>query len=284
MSRPTFILLGSCRADVLAQALRRIPVLADRFEIHYFRSYKHPIFGWESPDPDLFRRCAILWEELGQWESFPYKEALQAGAQVLTFPSVDFTCLWPHRCRDPLNRPEPPALPDGPFPYGDARVIELMKASGDPEATLKVIQKLDQGFEKRLDRLFELESFRILANDAKCTIPFGGFILDTFTQVRTHYTYNHPTPFLFHALLLQLVQATDFGGDIPFQAVYRPLRTLFDDWDPLPYYRIPVHPQVAEHFSLQWYSPSIGYGHTPEESLPFDDYYRRYIAWRLQRG
>ena len=249
----TLIVYGNCQAEAVATILREDPVAEERFRVLYLRSFDHPSDGRDELRPEDVADCGVLWEQRDP-RPFPYRDLLPAGCLTVKFPAIDFNLLWPYNCPNPYDEPEPPAFPFGHFPYGDRIVIESIDKQTQAEKIVGYYLSGWAQYGMDLDRLFQIESSRLVARDAHCDVKISDFVLGRFRDERLFWTANHPTSALLRELIHRLVHAS---------ASHEPLLDLLDleatiahryfPEGPLGIVSVPIHPNVAEHFGLEWY-------------------------------
>ncbi|MCC6719908.1 MAG: hypothetical protein IT555_18680, partial [Acetobacteraceae bacterium] len=112
------------------------------------------------------------------------------------------------------------------------------------------------GSPARLDQWHEASARALFRREAGCDIRIAAFVLSRFRHERLFHSATRPAgPLLLHMLaqLLghpALLALTAQPYDLALRAVAGGLATIFAEA------RVPVHPAVAAHFALNWWSPA----------------------------
>lgn len=255
------IVFGNCQADALSLTLSKVADQIKGLHVLYLPSYEKP-GGWTPLSEDDVAKCDVLFEQHDP-QQFPLQHLLPSSCQRVKFPSLDFNLLWPLGCVNPYNRPEPPNFPQGRYTYGNYLVVHGIEVGRPREDILQSL--LSDSWEDswpNLDRLLAIERARLSARDAQCAVKMAPVILDGFRDRRLFWTVNHPTNALFAELCTRLL-ATAFDPaeveNVSVDAVLAGIGTK----DLLGIVGVPIHPHVAQHFGLAWYSR--------DDRLPFYD-------------
>lgn len=284
----SLIVYGNCQAEAVASILRTDPATAERFRVVYLRSFDHPSDGRDELRAEDAGDCAVLWEQHDPI-AFPYRDGLPADCTTVRFPAIDFNLLWPFNCPNPYDDPEPPIFPFGRFPYGDRIIIDAIDKAMPPEEIVPYYLSGWSRYGMDLDRLFQIESARLVARDTHCDIKMSDFILGRFRRERLFWTPNHPTSALLRELIHRLLDVS---------APREPLLETLDldatiAWrfipeGPLGVVSVPVHPKVAAHFGLDWYDAGKrhqGFGGVAYSSAEyFEAMVQRACAVKRSRG
>jgi hypothetical protein len=283
----TLIVYGNCQAEAVATILRTDPVTKDCFHVLYLRSFDHPSDGQDDLRPAEVGDCVLLWEQHDP-QPFPYRELLPASCLNVRFPAIDFNLLWPFNCPNPYDEPEPPIFPFGRFPYGDRIIIDAIDRQMPPEEIISYHLSGWARYGMDLDRLFQIESARLVARDTHCDVKMSDFVLERFRKERLFWTSNHPTKALLRELIHRLRALS---------IAHEPLLDALDldvtiGWfmhpeAPLGIVSVPVHPNIAEHFGLEWYDADKrhqGFGGASYASIEyFEAMVRHSIAVKRSR-
>lgn len=278
MSLPVLLVYGNCQAEAIVTILGKTRA-AEIFEIVYLRSFEHPVSGRATLPADVLERCAFVWEQR-DYEPFAYANRLPVDCRTTVFPSMDLNVLWPYTCNNPYNRPEPPEYPFGPFHYGDRIVTSGIKSGLDAAEILERVLNVWNERPIDLDRLMEIERARLRARDMYCDVRMGEYVLERFTRERCFFTRDHPTLSMLFDLIERLFEriypyeprlaAIDLDDD---------LRAHFPQ-EPLGEFSSPVHPAVARHFGLAWYSKDDHYG-PRAKPMAYREYFETMIRYGL---
>ncbi len=280
----TVIIYGNCQAEAITAVLQRNPMLSGLFRFVYMRSFVHPTDGpMVLPAEDL-ENCAIIAEQHDP-RTFPYRDQLPADCPIVSFPSVDCNLLWPFNVTNPFDAPEPPEFPFGRFPYGDRVIAACIKKGMKAEAILEYYLDGWDDYKLDMDRLKQIESARLRARDAQCTVKMAEYVIENLPKRRLYWTANHATPELLSELTVRLLRAC-FNGNAKIEAeadIAGTISTFFGPRGPLGIIGVPIHPRVAEHFALEWYDPKERLPYYGDRTLTYRQYFRELIAASLRR-
>jgi hypothetical protein len=275
----SIIVHGNCQAEIVWAMLDQAPTWREKPQLLYSRSYLHPTEGLSNLPEGAVEGCKVLFQQKGVDQEFPHLAELNPYAQVATFHSLNLLSLWPFTCVDPRNKSELPVFPYGRYPEGDRLILELLdKNDSSPAEVLQAYLNSDV-IPAVLERLFEIESERLRAMDRQCDVKLGEYILDRFRADRLFWSHNHPTSLLLKRLALDLLDRVDLRDFMDVEATRGWMADRLDNYEDLSELQIPIHPKIAEHFGLQWYSPDYRY-HYMKESYTFDEYTLRYIEFK----
>jgi len=250
----TVIVYGNCQAEAVCVALQKDPLASKLLSIVYSSSFDNPNgMGAEVADEDI-ADCVLLYEQHDP-RTFPYRDRLPENCYIVEFPAVDLNLLWPFNCVNPYNAPDPPVFPFGRFPYGDRVIVAAIDQDVPPDEILDYYLNGWDQYKPDLDRLLALESARLDARDTPCDIRMAPYVMENFRKHRLFWAINHPANTLLEEIVERLLN--ECGRINPTLAdadIASTLATYFGPYGPLGAVSIPIHPRVAEHFSLEWYN------------------------------
>jgi hypothetical protein len=249
--KPTLIVYGNCQSQAVAHILRHDPALGGRFRIVHAAG--GGLFGdrCDPPADEDLAACMVLLEEFGP-RRFAFFEQLPANCRRMRFPAVDINVLWPFAVRNPYNRRDD-LHEDGPFPYGDRTISELVESGMSAEPILARYLSTWTSERADLDLLLRLDTARLIARDAVCDVSIGSFVLANFRGTRLFWTLNHPT----NALLCELVErivarCRPFDEAFAQADIAETVRTHCRE-EVLGALSLPIQAWVARRLSLSWY-------------------------------
>lgn len=277
--KPSLVVYGNCQADWIERGLKVIPAVTDRFDVSYCCSFDHPVTGPARPDFDVLGRCALLLEQRGGWDRFPWSEALPSSAEVVTFPALTLDALWPLTTfSDPRNVPVIPEYPFGRFPYGDRLISDWLTAGASREETLARYLSWPVREHEDLDRVKELGEVRLDMADAACDIKMADEVWSAVCNEPLFYTCNHPRPELLSRLASRIVAKLAHAlGDTAEAS--RVIGRFLSERRPNDNIQVPIHPDVAQHFGLSWYREDLVYCCYALTGLSYEDYWREYTSY-----
>ncbi len=263
----SLVVAGNCQASFLYRALKESPELSAKYDIVYFRNFRKGDQGELSPE--AMSRCALLLEQIAHKAAeLPHKHLLPPDARVVTFPILWLNSLWPTAIKDPRNAPTE-RWPAGPYPYGDRLVLKLLDAGLTPEQVAERYLKADLNELVDIGRFHEINAEKARILDERADVKLGGHVMQNFRADRLFVTQNHPT-----RPMLRFIADAIFGA----LDVEPPESDLVQASGGMQLMHMPVHPQVADHFGLQWYDPHMAYRYR-DEWLPISEFIRRYAAF-----
>ena len=263
----TLIIAGNCQGSFLHKALQESPELSDAYDIIYFRNFRKKDQGVLLPKH--MAECSILLEQIAhQAPELPNKEFAPPDCRIITFPILWMNSLWPSVIDDPRNRPMP-GYPGGPFPYGDRFLLNLLDQGVPPAKAVDHYFQLDVSAKVNLERFHEINVAKAEQLDERADVPLGKYVFDNFRQSNLFVTRNHPSMPMLHYIRDRIFEAL---------GVTPPQSDLVAASGGMGQIHVPIHPSVAEHFGLAWYSPEYLYPYHKEQ-LTAREYFLRYAAF-----
>lgn len=256
-AKPHLVVVGNAQAHALAAVLSANRFVTDSYDVVY------------SDDKPLdVRPVDIVCVQHS--EGRPPSTLNGRPARVIRFPLLYFGLLWPLRCVNPFNEPEP-GFDHGRFPYGDSYVANCVQKEVPPDEILAFCNNTVWPRSwPNLDRVFQSESLRLTKLDAQCDVKIASYILKRFRQGRLFHNPNAPSGELLNELARRIVRtiSMDFEGNDGESL----------NADVLASVQVPIHPAVASHFDLKWYGADLLYNYFGEAPISSDDYFRSLIA------
>ena len=271
MLRQTVILHGNCQMHDAAHHLW--PLMADTgYEIVFIASWHNGIFK-NQPEPHEVERCAVFIEQIspispGKWLPPTFKADLPAGHRHLRVPVLWMKSLWPFHHLDPRNEAiKSPESPSGKYPFGDSLVTRLLRESTDPDEVFRRYMDTDIKTMLDLDRYHEMVIADAYAADRAADLAFAPLLEREFRVTRLFDAVNHPG----YALVMRL-------RDELARFILNGTAVLTDVPPWTPQVQVPLHPQIVEHFKLEWTSPGDTHLYF-QQPLTFTEYLRKLIAF-----
>jgi hypothetical protein len=264
--KPRVLLFGNCQGNWLVNNLRQKSELTLQHEIIYIASNpKSPLEG-KIGEPEFIATCShMLWQTAAGCKPPPFVSTLPPHVRQIRFPTLCIKWLWPMHIVDPARHIKEPGFPDGRFSYGDRLLMKLL-ADGISVGDLhKRYVETDLNKMFNLDRYREIAAAELRFNDKQSDIPITELVEKTFQAHQTFSAVNHPNPIILDHLSLALAAA------ILDRPVDRNLNEPTDMSDILGHQEIPIHPQIAEHFKLQWIRPDMTWRYGAEQ-LTLEEY------------
>jgi len=266
------ILYGNCVGKVLILFLNKIGEFFDTYEINHIRSFIHPTEGSAKIPFDKVKNCSLFLFQRGHLQFPEFYNQLPSNCRIISFPILRFTSLWPLERRDPRSIPEPEkGFILGKYPYGDYLVMNLLKRGLTVEQVFEryMTTKLSDVID--IDKIHKRNIIALRELDAKCDLPLNWYVEKNFTKKRLFLTPNHPTAelLIMHVnLILKTIGMTELPG---------PVKDEIKKNHPLKNIHHPIHPQVIQHFNLQWIDTNAKYRHYDFGWFGFEEFLKRYI-------
>jgi tetratricopeptide (TPR) repeat protein len=245
------LLHGNCQGAWLASVLNRTPEISAEHEIVYHANFgeipaNHPIH-----QPDFLQGCScVLWQTASGFKPPEFLASLPAGCRQIRFPTLWLKLLWPTYTVDPRNKPEE-GFPYGRHPYGDRLVLKLVNEGVPPDEVPRRYIETDLNKIINLDRFAEMCLAELRFNDQQSDIAVAPHIESAFRKVKLFGCINHPTLRIMDWLLQQVAGALLDSPALGNRA--EPPNAA----DVIGSEEIPVHPQIIDHFKLEWAYPGM---------------------------
>jgi tetratricopeptide (TPR) repeat protein len=245
------LLHGNCQGAWLASVLNRMPEVSAEYEVVYMANFgeipaDHPVH-----QPDFLKECTcVIWQTASGFKPPELLASLPAGCRQIRFPTLWLKLLWPTYTVDPRNKPEA-GFPYGRHPYADRLVLKLVNEGVPPDEVPKRYLETDLNKLVNLDRFAEMCMAELKFNDQQSDIAVAPLIEDAFRKVKLFGCINHPTVRILDRLRWEVADALLETPAAPG----RP--ELSNAADVLGPEEIPVHPQLIEHFKLEWAFPGM---------------------------
>ena len=209
------------------------------------------------------------------------KRALRAllpeGCAIRTFPTSSLQALWPFQGRDERLVPEPPIYNGGRYFESDAVAAALANPAITDDALFDLYMEITEALPLDLDALFAADLARLRAEDQGSDVKLAGFVEAHFQeQMLFAAPHEHATP-IVKEVARQLLETPELRSICDLDTALAGLDRLTLGWQAQGR-ALPIHPRVARHFGLTWWSPDRTYdfGHN---SFTFPEYVLRYMRW-----
>lgn len=264
------IMHGNCQfglvLEMLAHDMRRCG-----YELVHCANYAHRT-AKNTPEPEQLARCDVFIEQVSNWHPTiapDYAVNLRRDCRRLRVPALMMHSLWPLQQTDPRHVLTE-EFPFGKHPYGDSYVIRLMREHTDPDEVIRRYMELDIKKLIDLDRLHETVVQRWEANDRMADLPLGPAIDQDFRKIRLFDTYNHPAHTVTEMLRDAFAAFILDGNECVLPPALLQQQRV----------QVPIHPQVIEHFGLEWVGPDSTYQFREDRRrITFAQWLRAYVTW-----
>jgi hypothetical protein len=266
--RRNVLVIGNCQAETIRIGFEKAEPLRARFKAKYqfvgVKEYLHRRAIQELRECDV-----LLVQDIREWESYPLKEFIPDGIEIIQYPLLSFGSLWPfdHHSGLPDNEAHQREWPNLTFLYLDGLLGRLRGELADHEARFAAYRDLNIPGLVNFVRLHDFERRRLLQLDERFGGGIGQYILDNFQTHQLFYTIAHPSGDLLSKLMQRLMEL--LGVDEPFP--------LVAELDHLKRQQVPVHPKVAKALGVTWADEATLYAHEGR-TITWETYVRAYIA------
>ncbi len=281
MSRPAVVFLGSCVLGPVQDAFASVPSITTRFDIDGI------IHGRPPMDPYVLARASAIILQDGMLAKAFLSGETQGGfrvredACVIRVPNLTLAALWPLIRFDPRDRRE--VLSAYRLPQTDRLALDIMRRTSDPGERRARYFATDIRSVVDLDRLHEMHVAQMRESERTCDVKLADSILERFQKERLFYVTHHPTSVLLVTLAQRILRHPSFSALVG-EASVREADTLVAEsilrCEPFGHEEVPIHPQVARHFGLEWWRPDLTY-RLDGRDLTFESWIDWYMSEEL---
>ena len=271
--KPAILFYGNCQAGALAVIFGADPIIKASFDVTYAASFDDRTSSKVTLTREVVGTTAILFEQHDP-KVFPMRALLPPNCLTVTFPSIDLNLLWPLHCANPFNDTPTAETPWGRFFYGDRIIVDCIQRGLSAAETIQIYEHSSAQHLPNLDRFAALEAARLASRDLKCTVTMADFILAHFREKNLFWTVNHPTMAALRELSSRLIERAKLRSIVFYSVQLDATIAGLPPQGPLGELRVPVHPNIANHFKLTWYpdEASKQYG-LRREPLTYREYF-----------
>lgn len=267
VARRNVLVIGNCQAETIRRGFEEAEPLRRRFKSKYqfvgLPKHLHQRGIAELRECDL-----LLVQDIRDWESYPLKDEIPDGIEIVRFPLLHFASLWPF---DHWNGPGDKEAHDREYPnltflYLDGLLGRLRKEIPDKEERFQAYRDLTVPDIVNHVRLHDFERRRLLAMDQRFGGGIGQFVLDNFQARQLFYTIAHPNREVLSMLMQRLLHLLGIDERFPEIAEFDHLKRL----------QVPIHPKVARDLGVGWADEDKLYSYEGR-SITWEAYTRSYI-------
>lgn len=276
--RPVIACLGNCQSGTIRGMLQAVPEISRDHEIVFVRN-RHDFAALK---PRL--RACILQVTHG-WDGFVLsQDDLPAGATLIRYPAALATWLWP---TIPFQRRNKDVKAEGgvyqqyPYTICDDLALRLVEDGVPRERFVEAYFEIDLTRRYPLDRLRDINAAKAGQIDARADFGIWGQIERHGAEQQLFRTANHPDGPLMAYIMAAILERLPFVTDTAH------VERLAAQWrtgygvQPV---EAPVHPQVAEHFGLEWAPPDRRWAFWSEGRFTFEERLLRLYDFRYSRS
>ncbi len=205
------------------------------------------------------------------------RSVLPTACQIRTFPTSAMHALWPFQGRDARLVPEPPLYNSGRYFEGDPIAASLTDPTMTDDALFDMYMEQTEAAPIDLDGLYAADRGRWEAADRDSDVRLAAF-LDAGFRDRIMFAapYERGTP-IVREVARQLLETPVLREVCDLETALAALDRLTLGWR-AEGRALPVHPRVAWHFGLNWWSPDMRY-RWQNNDFTFREHIIRYIRW-----
>lgn len=257
-TKPAIVLFGDCQAMVLANGLRRLPEITERFRVFHMWSVKQG----EAPDPvspiapEIWKTCEAFWVQVGV-STPPEHYVAEAPDRRITFSALHLPFTHPFLAADHVMRPT--AQDPMGFGYSDPFLMQLSEMDVHGEDIYYQYELLQQRQLAAIDRIVESGSKLMVERDMGADVKIAGWALSRTAERRLTWTRNHPSEEMSAEQLNRLFRHTFPREMDPKGRLFGASARAFLVPDALSKQQDPVSWTVAEHLGLTWWRPDHPY-------------------------
>ena len=280
--KPTILLYGNCQAQDIATIASAIPCLQGRVTFKSIAWYVGAGPDWDAAHgPDFMRDIGAVWEQVESGPIAEHRTALHrhlpAGCQIVRFPPLTMTALWPFVGSDPRQ------ISSNRYFWTDSVAAALANSNLPDDELFATYMRLSTERMPDLERRLRLDLVRWRATDALSDIRLADYVLEHFRTTRLFYTMAHVSAVPLRHVLRSLIDLTDvINPSLAWEAKLE-VDVILRHHRGQDFEMVPLHPIVAERLNLAYYDPDERhryYGH----AWTHKEYILNYIRWASYLG
>jgi hypothetical protein len=274
--KPAILLHGNCQAGVLTTIAQAIPSLQDHFTFKHVAWYVHEITDWaRTYGPEFMSDVRVVWEQVEGGQIAEHRaemhRRLPADCQVIRFPPLWMTTLWPFMGSDPRR------ASSSRYIWSDSIAVQLVKEDLPDEELYAKYMRLSTERMPDLDRRLRLDATRWRTTDELSDIKLADYVLERFRKTRLFYTAGHISAPPLRHILRELINRTELIKPTALEATLD-LDVLLRHHGGHEYQMVPIHPLVAERLGLEYFDPNERHRYHAHY-WTHKEYILNYIRW-----
>ncbi len=255
------LIAGGPVARLLCQVISRLACLKGRFIIHFVdlsQPLDHAIAGLPAGAIAAARFC---WTEINGGAAA--KLDLLAGMLPRhcgrrSFHGPACGALWPFCSRNADAAAEPDRTAGSGYPYGDRFAQALAGVGMTSDMLLLMYDAATDREPVDLDAMLAEDQGLWQRQDKESGMQLADFIAGRFRQDRLFVAPDRVGPTLLREMVRQILDDPLVNDVASASQIARDLDAVLDGYTG-PREQVPVHPRVAAHFGLAWWSPDMQY-------------------------
>lgn len=267
--RPVIACVGNCQSRTIRALLQATPEISRDYDVVFLRNRA----GLEA----VRRRIVACIEQVTHsWEGAGVSRAdLPPGAVLIRYPAAMAIYPWPtiafHRRAKGAQAREPERL-WYPHTLCDSLALRLIEDGIPRDRFVEAYFEIDITARYPLDRLYEINLAKARQLDEQSDFGTWDLVESEGRKAQLFRTADHPNGPLMAYIMEAILDRLPGLQDRAF------LRRLTAEWKAGPGIQAveaPVHPDVAEHFDLQWAPRGRRYTFWHEGSFTFEEHLLR---------
>jgi hypothetical protein len=278
------LIAGDATAQRICEVIGKLPSLKGRLGVR-FLDLSRPLSQAEATLPaGTLETIRFCWTEINAGTTGTRDElraAVPAGCAARTFYAPSCQALWPFQGVDSRSVPEPGRYHPSRFPYGDRVAQTLAGLRLSDEVIYLMYEVLTEKELLDLGAMFAADLRRWQADDQRSDLQLADFIVQHIRSDRVFISPGRVGPILLREMVLQMLDDPLVRDIARPEVLWAELDTLLDGfagWRE----EIPIHPRVASHFGLSWWSADMQY-RWKNNLRSHREYILDYIRWAQWR-
>jgi hypothetical protein len=274
------LIAGGATAQQICSVIGKLRCLQGRWGVRFVDTAQQLQDATADLPPGALETSRFVWTETNTG-----KRATRGGMLSLlpydcrrrTFYAPTCQALWPFHGRDSRAVPEPGRYPASRYPYGDRLAQALAGVQLGDDLLFLMYEAATNKEPLDPDALFAAEVAGWQRADAQSDVRLAAFIEARFRSDRLFLSPDRVGPVVLREMVLQVLDdpmVRDVAGP---EVMVRELDTVLEGFTGRRE-EVPVHPRVARHFGLSWWSPDMKY-RWMNNLMSHRDYILNYIKW-----
>lgn len=274
--KPAFVIFGNSSAEAIFNIVASVSIVSDQYDVIYKNSFASNNLPFVIDD-SLAKQMSIGWIQCISERRLDLSN-ISNTTDLLTYPDLNCSVLWPFHVADPLNFAC--GIPGGAMPYGDRAIIRLSETTDMNANQLIAAYEADLAAVDH-DTIWAAEIQRWKHMDSLCQVQMTDFLTSHLSLRKLFLTPDHPTSLLLLELLRQILSLNRALSSAQVAAIAkRAVDSL--SMEPFRAGETPVFRSVAERYSLKWWGESDRYA-SFDQIITREEYiYNYYITRRAQ--
>ncbi len=281
---PTGIVAGNYYALQLARIAGALPSLRGKIRIHYVDTHPDLTDTAHTRPKNALTSATFCWLQSGVGSGSTtqaLRAALPENCELRRFAMPEMLAFWPFLSADPRAVPEPDLYVPARYRFGDRIAAGLTHYTMADDLLYMIYEGMTEKEMPNLDALLAMDVMNWKRLDARSDVKLAAYMQKSIHKERVFNAPTIPGPALLRALTERLLAS-------PAVHAHATQTDLLSDLDAVTEgfvgrrEELPIHPLVARHFNLAWWSPDHIY-RWHANRVSFKDYILDYIRWAAWR-